>query len=97
MCLVVLLAFIAGCSGSSNVRHYELMGGDPKIDYIDFLNDSLCEYIVPGPLTLTSKYRKDGDYYTIYINDYIKAQLKVVDETTLKGEPPFFDGLWVKK
>lgn len=95
--MVMLLICITGCVQSSKTQHYELVGGTPEIDYIDFLNDTLCRYVVPGPLTLTTRYTREENTYIIHINSTIKARLYKTDEGSLRGEAPFFEGVWVKK
>ena len=47
-----LFLLIAGCKQQKSIR-YELVDGNPQIDYIDFLNDTLCRFVAPGPLVLT--------------------------------------------
>ncbi|NDW11448.1 hypothetical protein D0T50_00910 [Bacteroides sp. 214] len=94
---VVFLVCVTGCMQSPKSQHYELVGGTPEIDYIDFLNDTLCRYVVPGPLTFTTRYTQEGDTYIIHINSTIKARLYKTDEGNLRGEAPFFEGIWVKK
>jgi len=49
-----LFLLIAGCKQQKSIR-YELVDGNPQIDYIDFLNDTLCRFVAPGPLVLTKK------------------------------------------
>ena len=51
------ILLIAGCKQQKTIR-YELVDGNPQIDYIDFLNDTLCRFVAPGPLVLTSHYTK---------------------------------------
>ena len=62
ICFTTLFLLIAGCKQQKTIR-YELVDGNPQIDYIDFLNDTLCRFIAPGPLVLTSHYTKKGDIY----------------------------------
>ena len=51
----------SGMQTTKTIR-YELVDGNPQIDYIDFLNDTLCRFIAPGPLVLTSHYTKKWRY-----------------------------------
>ena len=62
ICFTTLFLLIAGCKQQKTIR-YELVDGNPQIDYIDFLNDTLCRFVAPGPLVLTSHYTKKGDIY----------------------------------
>lgn len=62
ICFTTLFLLIAGCKQQKTIR-YELVDGNPQIDYIDFLNDTLCRFVAPGPLILTSHYTKEGDIY----------------------------------
>ena len=59
ICFTTLFLLIAGCKQQKTIR-YELVDGNPQIDYIDFLNDTLCRFVAPGPLVLTSHYTKEG-------------------------------------
>ena len=90
-----LFLLIAGCKQQKSIR-YELVDGNPQIDYIDFLNDTLCRFVAPGPLVLTSHYTKEGDIYIIQINDIVSARL-YKEEGKLRGEAPFFEGIWIIK
>ena len=93
--LTTLFLLIAGCKQQKSIR-YELVDGNPQIDYIDFLNDTLCRFVAPGPLVLTSHYTKEGDIYIIQINDIVSARL-YKEEGKLRGEAPFFEGIWIIK
>ncbi len=94
ICLAALSLSTAGCKQQKAIR-YELAGGNPQIDYIDFLNDTLCRYVAPGPLVLTSRYTQEGDAYIIHITDMVSARLQKTEDGKLRGEPPFFDGTWI--
>lgn len=86
----------SGMQTTKTIR-YELVDGNPQIDYIDFLNDTLCRFVAPGPLVLTSHYTKEGDIYIIQINDIVSARLYKTEEGKLRGEAPFFEGIWIIK
>ena len=79
-----LFLLIAGCKQQKSIH------------YIDFLNDTLCRFVAPGPLVLTSHYTKEGDIYIIQINDIVSARL-YKEEGKLRGEAPFFEGIWIIK
>lgn len=91
-----LLLCMTGCNRNKIVR-YELVGGDPEVDYIEFLNDSLCRFVAPGPLTLVSPYTRQGETYTVIIHGFIEAKLYKYERGKLMGEAPFFDGVWEKQ
>lgn len=97
ICLIGSLSLASGCKQHPKITHYELVGGNPEIDYLDFLNDTMCRFVAPGSLTMTSRYSKLGDTYVIQISPLVNARLYKVDDKTLQGEPPFFDGVWVIK
>lgn len=97
ICFIGLLSLMVGCKQHPKITHYELVGGNPQIDYLDFLNDTMCKFVAPGLLTITSHYSKQKDTYVIQVSPLIKARLYKVDNKTLQGEPPFFDGIWVIK
>lgn len=92
-----LFLLMAGCKHGSEIIRYELVGGNPEVDYIDFLNDSLCRFVAPGSLTITRPYSKERDTYVIQIAPLVKAYLYKVDDNTLRGNLPFFDGIWIEK
>lgn len=87
----------SGDANNKKTIRYELVDGNPQIDYIDFLNDTLCRFVAPGPLVLTSHYTKKGDIYIIQINDIVSARLYKTEEGKLRGEAPFFEGIWIIK
>lgn len=62
-----------------------------------FPEDTLCRFVAPGPLVLTSHYTKEGDIYIIQINDIVSARLYKTKEGKLRGEAPFFEGIWIIK
>ena len=41
-------------------------------------------------------YTKEGDIYIIQINDIVSARL-YKEEGKLRGEAPFFEGIWIIK
>ena len=38
-----------------------------------------------------------GDIYIIQINDIVSARLYKTEEGKLRGEAPFFEGIWIIK
>ena len=40
---------------------------------------------------------KEGDIYIIQINDIVSARLYKTEEGKLRGEAPFFEGIWIIK
>ena len=95
--LLVLLTLLLVGGNRNKIVRYELIGGDPEIDYIEFLNDSLCRFVAPGPLTLVTPYVRQGETYTVIIHGMIEARLHDYEPDKLIGEPPFFEGVWEKK
>lgn len=96
ICFFVLCMLVTGCKQQKVIR-YEQVDGDPEIDYIDFLNDTICRFVVPGPLILTCHYAKLGNTYIIQINNMVSARLCKIGEGKLQGEPLFFEGVWTVK
>lgn len=92
--LIALVLLITSCNGAQTYKHYELTGGDPEIDYIDFLNDTMCQFVAPGPLTITRRYVEHENMYEIHINDMVRARLHKRSDRQLQGEAPFFEGTW---
>lgn len=96
MLVAAVVLLLTGCNRDGVVR-YELVDGNPEVDFLEILNDSLCRYTVPGPLTVVGPYTKLGDTYTLIINGVVEARLHKFERGKLIGEPPFFDGVWEKK
>ena len=66
ICFTTLFLLIAGCKQQKTIR-YELVDGNPQLDYI------------------------------IQINDIVSARLYKTKEGKLRGEAPFFEGIWIIK
>lgn len=70
----------------------------PQIDLPRFPErHAYAWFVAPGPLILTSHYTKKGDIYIIQINDIVSARLYKTEEGKLRGEAPFFEGIWIIK
>lgn len=99
----LLLLFITGsfsaCHKSSgNTCRYELVGGDPKIDFIEFIGNDSCVFVAPGPLLMRQHYSVDSvGCYTVHVIDNLVGHLYRKGPDTLVGDPPFFEGTWVLK
>lgn len=99
----LLLLLIAGTfsacrKSSNNTIRYELVGGDPKIDFIEFIGNDSCVFVAPGPLLMRQHYSVDSaGCYTVHVIENLVGHLYRKDATTLLGDPPFFEGTWVKK
>lgn len=93
---ITLFLLITGCKQQKIIR-YELINGNSQIDYIDFLNDTLCRFVAPGPVVLTTRYTKQKNTYIIHINSIVNTRLYKKEEGKLQGEPPFFEGIWIVK
>ena len=77
--------------------YYELENGDPHIDFIEFVNDSVVRYIGPEGMEHQDLYVEQDNEIKIEITPLVKVTLKRIDANTLKGIPPFFEGTWKKK
>lgn len=95
--LFTLLAGItlAGCS--EGIERYEQVGGDPNVDFIEFVNDSTVHFMAPGMISTNSKYTEEKGEITIFIAPMVQARLHRLDSKTLQGEVPFFEGKWIRK
>lgn len=90
---VSLLALV---SCAHDREYYELVGGDPDIDYLEFLTDSTCLFVAPGPVEMVCPYTENEGVITIQVVGFVKGKLTRLDRKTLKGEAPFFEGTWKK-
>lgn len=95
LCLLgaVVLAF-AACSNGR--EYYELVGGDADIDYLEFLSDSTCLFVAPGPVEMVCPYSEKDGVITVRVVGFVNGRLIRQDKQTLKGEAPFFEGIWKK-
>jgi len=102
--LFTLVLFIIGCTlcschrSSGNTSRYELVGGDPQIDFIEFIGNDSCVFVAPGPLLMRQHYSVDSTgCYTVHVIDNLVGHLYRKSANTLEGDPPFFEGTWVLK
>lgn len=92
-CLISLA--ISSCKESS-YAYYEQEGGDPRIDFVEFLNDSTLHWIGPGGIHMKSFYFEKDGVITVDIGSISQGRLHRIDKNTLEGEIPFFEGTWKK-
>ena len=95
VCLAAAMMFVF-VSCVHDKEYYELVGGDPDIDYLEFLSDSTCLFIAPGPVEMVCPYTEKDGVITINVVGFVKGKLTRLDRKTLKGEAPFFEGTWKK-
>lgn len=97
--LVSGISFLSSCQNkASQSNRFELIGGDPKIDFIEFYTEDSCMFVTPGPMLMRQNFSVDSaGYYTIHIIDNVYCHMFQVSQDTLVGEPPFFEGTWVRK
>ena len=95
--LLTLLMVIALTACSEGIERYEQVGGDPKVDFIEFVNDSTVHFMAPGMISTNSKYTEEKGEITIFIAPMVQARLHRLDSKTLQGEVPFFEGKWIRK
>jgi len=97
VCLVLMVCCLAtACHKESERSIYVLQGGDPKIDFINFFSEDSCQFIAPGPFNILETYTKTDSTITIHVIDGISSTLKRQGKDTLIGQPPFFDGVWIR-
>ena len=97
--IVVLLCsmtLLMACKQQKSA-YYELVGGDVHVDFIEFMNDSVARYIGPEGMEHQTLYAEKGNDITIQIAPLVEATLKRIDNNTLEGRPPFFEGTWKKR
>lgn len=95
-CLCTGMALLPSCSKPQSA-YYEKIDGEPQIDFIEFMNDSVVRYIAPGPLEMRSKYTEANGVITVYVAPLSTAKLTRIDGNTLQGSVPFFEGTWKRK
>ena len=95
-CLCAGMALLPSCSKPQSA-YYEKIDGEPQIDFIEFMNDSVVRYIAPGPLEMRSKYTEANGVITVYVAPLSTAKLTRIDGNTLQGSVPFFEGIWKRK
>lgn len=89
---------LTSCSSGEKPLRYELLGGDPEIDYILFYGEDSCQFVAPGPFLIHQSYTLDSEgHYTIHVIDNVYGSMQRVSPDTLVGLPPFFEGVWVKR
>lgn len=89
---------MTGCSSGKGHVRYELLDGDPEIDYILFYGEDSCQFVAPGPFVIRQSYSLDSaGNYTIHVIDNVYGSMQRVSSDTLVGLPPFFEGVWVKR
>lgn len=96
--LISSLAYLSSCRFGSDRERYELVGGDGKLDVIEFYAQDSCRFVAPGPVLLHRTYTQDSTgRIAVSIYDGLYGYLIRVSPDTLVGVEPFFDGVWVKK
>lgn len=93
------LLFCLGCSHPCRSSYYELMGGDPEVDYLELFGDSLCRYQVPGGIEVITPCQvnpEDGSI-VVEISGFVKGYLWRISPDTLVGRAPFFEGVWIRR
>jgi hypothetical protein len=90
---VVVLALLSCSNGR---EYYELVGGDPDMDYLEFLTDGTCLFVAPGPVEMVCPYTETDGVITIDVVGIAKGKLIRQNRNILKGESPFFEGTWKK-
>lgn len=93
------LLFCLGCSPHRANAFYELVGGDPTVDYLELMGDTACRYCVPGSLEVVTPCHVDEatGVITVDVAGFVKGYLLRVNADTLIGRAPFFEGVWVAK
>ena len=98
--VLLLAAVCATACTTSPVPYYELEGGDPEFDFIYFPTDSTCRFMDPNIQLTEYPYEivsvDEGDYIVVHVAPYSQGVLKIIDEKTMEGSAPFFEGIWKK-
>lgn len=95
---VLFLTSFSSCRVGSDRERYELVGGDGKLDVIEFYAQDSCRFVAPGPVLLHRTYSQDSlGRIAINIYDGLYGYMIRISPDTLVGVEPFFDGIWVKQ
>lgn len=89
---------VLGCACSERTSDYYILeGGDRRVDWIEFAGDSTLRWVGPGAIPETSSFveNEDGDI-TVFVAPFSCGRLHRIDNRTLIGEAPFFEGIWKK-
>lgn len=92
----LLMLLFASC-GKKDSQYYELVGGDPNIDYLEFVGDSAVRFVSPSLLPIECPYTQQGDDYDVRILGLSHGYLHRLDADHLQGQPPFFEGVWERR
>ncbi len=94
---ILFLFLLAGCQKQGVVR-YQMDGGNPEIDFLEVQGDTLCRFYGPGNIVLECPCRREQQgVLSIQVTPLITARLRIIDDRTLEGEAPFFEGVWVRQ
>lgn len=93
--LILAAAIFASCVRSNSV-YYVLEGGDGVTDFVEFITDSTCRFYVPGPLETICPYELRDDYIIVHVAPMSSGILHIEEDGNLTGQPPFFEGKWIK-
>lgn len=94
---LLLLLLLTSCQKNGIVR-YQMEGGDPEIDFLEVQGDTLCRFYGPGNILIECPCRMElQNILTIEVAPLIEARLVFKDPQTLQGEPPFFEGTWLRQ
>lgn len=94
--LLLLLLFFASCT-SRKAEYYELVGGDPTVDYLELVNDSVIRFVSPSLMEIDCPYTCVDGEYVVQVLGLSRGYLHRVDQDHLQGEAPFFEGLWERR
>ena len=91
-----LVVFLSACSGEKT-PYYQLEGGDPEVDWIEFTAPDTILWIAPGRIPVKSAFEEDADgNIVVHVAPFSSGRMRRVDGRTLVGEAPFFEGTWKK-
>ena len=96
LCLLFVASVLSMVSCTDDVKRYELVDGEPDVDYIEFVDDSTCVVAAAGPVELLCLYTEKDGQVTIHVMDGVCGTLIRQNRRTLVGESAFFEGTWVK-
>ena len=87
---------LTACRGKK-AEYYELVGGDPKVDYLELVNDSVIRFVSPSLMEVDCPYTYHEGLYDVRIMGISHGRLHRIDADHLQGEPPFFEGEWERR
>ena len=95
--LALAICLLLSACSKGITGYFELEGGVKSIDFLEFVSDSTCRFIAPGSMEMVCPYEiVDDSYIVVHVAPMSVGVLNIVNDKTLEGQVPFFEGTWKK-